>query len=232
MPHYRIQVCQAGCITYCGVNEHATECGVCHLSKNTIPPRFMFYLPIRDRIIRLLQSDIGKFMQYPKLRRPPRPGYMDDIYDGSCFKHFQSIMENDVELIALQVCWDGADLFNHSGKSVWPITWSIMNFPPELRDKLHVGLHCASFDDGSEASVSLFCDELIHLWNNPIVVGSQQYKVCLISAVFDGPAYQKFTKTQGSQALAGCNKCHFPGISFGGAVRFVGYQKCVYVCLL
>jgi hypothetical protein len=230
MPHYKVQVCRGGCITYCGNNSTADACVVCNLRRSSLPMRYMFYLPIRDRIIQLLLSDIGKFMSYPTLRRRPQPGYMDDVYDGTCYKHFQSIMENGVELIAIQVCWDGADLFNHSGKSVWPITWSIMNFPPELRDKLHVGLHCASFDDGSEASVSLFCDELLHLWNNNIIVKGKEYKVCLISAVFDGPAYQKFTKTQGSQALAGCNKCYFPGMSFGGAVRFIGYQRFV-LCL-
>ena len=187
--------------------------------------RYCHYLPIRDRITKIIKSEIGLFLQYPVLRRAPVHGYLDDIYDGSNFKYFNSLMLPGEVLIAIQICWDGADLYNHSGKSIWPVTWSLLNFPPELRDKLHLGMHCASFDDGSEATLSLFCEELLSLWNDPIIFNGKVYKVALISAVFDGKAYDKFTRTTGASAFEGCNKCHFEGVRFGKGVRFVGYQR-------
>jgi hypothetical protein len=30
-------------------------------------------------------------------------------------------------------------MFNFTGSSMWPLCYSIMNFPPSLRDKPHVG---------------------------------------------------------------------------------------------
>ena len=42
--------------------------------------------------------------------------------------------------IYLQLCWDGALLFKfNNGLSMWPLCYSIMNLPPCLRNKLHVG---------------------------------------------------------------------------------------------
>jgi hypothetical protein len=40
----------------------------------------------------------------------------------------------------VQVCWDGADMFNYSGSSMWPLCYSIMSLPPSLRDKSHIGM--------------------------------------------------------------------------------------------
>ncbi len=31
-------------------------------------------------------------------------------------------------------------MFNYSGKSMWPLCYSIMAFPPSLRDKPHIGM--------------------------------------------------------------------------------------------
>jgi len=42
-------------------------------------------------------------------------------------------MADGEELIALQICWDGAEMFNRrTNQSIWTITKSILNFPPEL----------------------------------------------------------------------------------------------------
>ena len=31
-------------------------------------------------------------------------------------------------------------MFNYSGKSMWPLCYSIMTLPPSLRDKPHIGM--------------------------------------------------------------------------------------------
>ena len=51
--------------------------------------------------------------------------------------------------IGIQFCWDGADMFNHSGKVIWPLSISILNFPKDLRDKLNIGLHVVAMCSGN-----------------------------------------------------------------------------------
>jgi len=69
------------------------------------------------------------------------------------------------KIIFIQVCWDGAEVFNNrTDTSMWPLVYSIMSLPPSLRDKPHIGMHLASFDDGSEAALEKFADELDRLW--------------------------------------------------------------------
>ena len=68
-----------------------------------------------------------------------------DIFDSDTYKHFKSLVPRDGQLIFLQVCWDGADMFNYSGKSMWPLCYSIMNFPPCLRDKPHIGMFMSNY---------------------------------------------------------------------------------------
>ncbi len=50
--------------------------------------------------------------------------------------------------IGIQFCWDGADMFNYSMKSIWPLSVSILNFPKELRDKMNIGLHVVAMCSG------------------------------------------------------------------------------------
>ena len=64
--------------------------------------------------------------------------------------------------IYLQIYWDGASMFNFiKGPSMWPLCYSIMNLPPSLRSKMHIGLHVASFCDGAHASQDVMADELL-----------------------------------------------------------------------
>jgi hypothetical protein len=52
------------------------------------------------------------------------------------------------KFVGLTFCWDGADLHEFSGKCIWPLCISIVNFPKDLRDKLNIGLHVVSMCSG------------------------------------------------------------------------------------
>ena len=39
-------------------------------------------------------------------------------------------------------------MFNFSGKSIWPLSVSILNFPKDLRDKLNIGMHVVAMCSG------------------------------------------------------------------------------------
>jgi hypothetical protein len=93
-------------------------------------------------------------------------------------------------------------MFNFSGKSMWPVCYCIMNFPPSLRDKMHIGMHVASFDNGSDAGIEVFTNELVYLWENGIVVNECKYYVCCPQIVMDGRGREKFCNVQVSDVYS------------------------------
>jgi hypothetical protein len=190
--------------------------------------RRMYYCRIRDRIQVFVDGDLRRLFSYPFDRRKPMDGYVDDIYDGSCWQGFQSKLGVGEELIGIQACTDGADMFNYSGKSMWPLAWSIINFPPNLRDKIHLGMHLASFDTGTDAALILFARELLDMWNNPIKQNREPYKtyrLALLQIIADGPGLCKITHTTGASAYHGCNLCDFGGEAFGKGTYCYSYRR-------
>jgi len=174
-------------------------------------------------------------------------------------------------------------MFNYSGKSMWPLCYSIMAFPPSLRDKPHIGMsdamlctymilfhvhvitsyfmymlfyvilctcyymlfhvhfvhvitsyfmymsylgmHVASFDDGSEASLKMLAEELLDLWRNPITVNGYKHIVVLGQILMDDKGRESFCGVQGGTAGAGCNICHFEGRTFKRRQVYDGIRR-------
>lgn len=110
---------------------------------------------------------------------------------------------------------------------MWPLAWSLLNFPPNLRDKFHLGLHLASFDTGSEAALILFARELLDLWENPIICTKthKKYRLAMLQIIADGPGLCKVTKTTGCACLYGCNLCDFNGITYANGVYADAYRR-------
>ena len=161
------------------------------------PVRSVYYMPVEDRLRKLLRSDIRNLFKYPVYRhKSSGDGLVQDFFDSTTYLDFNAIAPDDGEMIYLQVCWDGADMFNHAGKSMWPLCYSILNLPPSLRDKVHVGMHVASFDDGSDAATELFAHELLHLWETGFIVDGRKYYACCPQVVMDGRGREKFCKVQ------------------------------------
>ena len=156
----------------------------------------LYYNCVEDRLRKLLSSDLKNLFDYSNYRPKPSEGVISDIFDTSLFKLFYEKCPNDGKLIYLQVCWDGADMFNFSGKSMWPICYCIMNLPPSLRDKMHVGMHVASFDNGSDAGLEVFTNEMFFLWENGLYVDGCKYYVCCPQIVMDGRGREKFCNVQ------------------------------------
>jgi hypothetical protein len=118
--------------------------------------------------------------------------------------------------IFIQICWDGATMFKFvQGPSMWPLCYSIMNFPPSMRNKVNIGLHVASFCNGAEASQQVLAEELLDLWENPIEVDGDRYYVVVAQILMDGPGRSKYTKCRPTTSFDGCNICCLPGRRFG-----------------
>ena len=137
-------------VPFCGNNRLPPRCIKCRTLKNvkSIDQKYIFYLPLKDRLFKLLISDLSNLFLYPELRNVGSADYIQDTYDGSNWKSFDDLMNFNEKLIGLQWCWDGADSFSFSGKSFWPGCISILNFPLDLRSKLHVGMHVISLCEG------------------------------------------------------------------------------------
>ena len=158
---YLLDTCPSGCRPFWGASAHEhicseEDCGGCRWKYcnadcvNDIgdkicdhkrkPARQFYYLSVRDRIVSLLNSDLRRLFQYESLRHVRNDSdFVEDIYDSTTYKTFSRIIPPNAKLIFLQICWDGADMFSMSGKSMWPLCYSIMNLPPNLRDKPHIG---------------------------------------------------------------------------------------------
>ena len=165
----------------------------------------LYYFSVKERLQRLIESDIGFFLQNPTLRREPIDGYIEDILDGTAWKDIKSLCHYDEILIGIFICWDGVEINNIKNcDSFWPLSYWILNFPVELRYKQYLGLHIALLDLGYYASLDLFFDEMLYLWNNNIIVNNKKYKVAIIGTNFDTRGREKFDNVQGAGSLEGC----------------------------
>ena len=145
-------------------------------------------------------------------RKTDTPGYVEDVLDSPVYEALRIEVPAGGVPIFIQICWDGALMFNAGkGESMWPLCYSIMNLPPCLRNKVHIGMHVATFCKGSTASLDIFSQELLDLWNHPIEVDGKMYYVMVSQIVMDGPGRLKYCKCQGTTALAGCNLCDVTG---------------------
>jgi hypothetical protein len=133
----QVDICIDGCFPFCGPSAHMYNCPDCKKPRyqhccyecvnvetgelicnhKRVPVRVMFYNSIHDRIKYLLDSDMGRLFDYPNHRRGCQEGYVDDVYDGTAWKAFQRELQPGEELIGIQACTDGADMFNFSGES-------------------------------------------------------------------------------------------------------------------
>ena len=156
-------------------------------------------------------------------------GYTEDVYDSPVYTRLKDwLREKDPDgvPIFLQICWDGATMFNFvKGPSMWPLCYSIMNLPPSLRNKVNVGLHVASFCDGAEASQIVLADELMQLIVRPIEVDGIKYYVMVAQALFDGPGRTKYMKLLSTNSLEGCPLCDVDARTWGNRRVYDSWRR-------
>ena len=106
-------------------------------------------------MLAFIKSDLSNFLNYNDVRHTGGNSWYQDVYDGKNWKRFVAEMDDTKheKLLALQWCWDGADVFEFSGKVFWPSCLSILNLPLDLRSKPHIGMHVVSICDGKFASL-------------------------------------------------------------------------------
>ena len=89
---FEISACRRGCCAFIDELVNEEFCPICDKPNDPLENETIYYFPLRDRIGNLLLSDFKKFMSFTKLRRPPNPEFIEDIYDGANWKWFESQM--------------------------------------------------------------------------------------------------------------------------------------------
>ena len=154
--------------------------------------------------------------------------YVDDVLDSPAYQALAKEIPDGGIPIFIQLCWDGAVIYRTVQKeSMWPMTYSIVNFPPSLRNKLHIGMHVLSFDHGSTAALDKCASELLDLYNNPIESNGRKYYVIISQIIMDGQGRCKYCKLEGQRSLSGgCHSCNFKGRAFGPRrTVYDGYRR-------
>jgi hypothetical protein len=62
-------------------------------------------------------------------------------------------------------------------------------------------MHLASFDNGSTAALEMFAEELLDLWNNPIIIDGISHYVIIGQILMDDKGRESFCGVQGSDIL-------------------------------
>lgn len=164
-----IKVCKSGCTPFIGLNLKLKRCPICRNKNGSIKNSMFYYFPVRQRLQLLLTSDLRPFFDYPTTRRAPSPLFSEDTLDGSVWKHLNSLMGTNERLIGVQICWDGVDRFNFSGKSMWPLAYSILNFPSDLRNKLFLGLFVAALCEGNNIETLYYYIYTLYTFKSHII---------------------------------------------------------------
>jgi hypothetical protein len=187
--------CQSGCMSFSGVNANRDTCRICGSSKETA--KLYYYLPVSGRLTHLLQSSLLKgLFEYEKFREL-NEDMINDVFDGTGWKKFTSKMQEDEIFIGIELCWDGTQPFKYGKESMWPITYCILNFPPVIRGKIHLGLHMLGIDDGDHAIWETVVHEFNTLWLQGLLIDNIRYRVAIVRITMDGRGLEFFTKTEG-----------------------------------
>jgi hypothetical protein len=99
---FEISACLKGCCAFIGANVDLEFCPICDRPNDVKVNSIIYYFPLADRLKSLLRSDLKRFFTYSKIRRPPTVGFLEDVYDGSTWKWFESQM--DIARYGLSVC--------------------------------------------------------------------------------------------------------------------------------
>ena len=109
---------------------------------------------------------------------------------------------------------------------MYPLSYKVLNLPPSLRNKVHIGMHLAYLDSESKQCCKILAMELIDLYVNPIVINDTSIHVVVLSETFDGKGYEDWYNVQGCGSIAGCPKCiNFHGTYVSpGRITFEGMR--------
>lgn len=138
-----ILCCPRGCSC---IFSHRANCEICNQSP--LPENFFYFMPLRDKLQRLVDSDLARLLQYDRFRKPPLLNHMDDFLDSEACRNIRAMAKPNHFVIFVEVVIDGALVFNKGMAKMEPVTVSILSLPEPLRHMLHVGMFVTLLQKG------------------------------------------------------------------------------------
>uniref|UniRef100_A0A1J3HIY2 Transposase-associated domain-containing protein n=1 Tax=Noccaea caerulescens TaxID=107243 RepID=A0A1J3HIY2_NOCCA len=145
LPSQMIDVCVDNCMLYWKDDDKLQECRFCHKprykpqgrGRNKVPYQRMWYLPIKDRLRRLYQSERTAGLMRWHADHSQTEGEIRHPSDAKAWKHFQAVhpdFASEKRNVYLGLCTDGFSPFGMSGRqySLWPIILTPYNLPPDM----------------------------------------------------------------------------------------------------
>lgn len=187
------------------------------MMKNSKKNNFLVHFPLEIQIRLILERHFDAIVEY--LNREHIYGKMSDIDDGNLYKKICEENPN-VYILSSTLNLDGAQIYNSSRSSLWPVQLYLNFLPPKIRflseniilSTIYFGpkkpnitnllyILATEFDELEKKMITVY--EKDKFWN---------FVPILIQCVCDLPARAEVQCFKGPTGKNGCSYCHHSGV--------------------
>ena len=236
LPYISYDVCINECVVFRKTSRYdhskLKECPTCgenRFNASRIAKRKFSYYPLGPRLKRMFAtSSISQRLQAHAICTNNDHNTMYDVHDSPLWKKAfteDGFSKGDPRGILLQLCTDGVNPFssNKVNYSMWPIMFSVLNLPKEVRNTYQnimlVGIVPAQVEGKEPKSLDpyleIVVDELLDLSEATFYDGYRKvefaFKIDIFNYVLDYPGLTKVLSAAGPNALQGCMWCEKRG---------------------
>ena len=210
--------------TYIGPVINIDVCPVCNakMTDNSNVGYFLV-LPLENQLIDMFEnSNMSDLIQYSSNRAIRGNDNLEDIYDGISYKSVSQLRDGNIS-----VTWncDGANAFNSSSRSIWPLQCVVNELPYNIRRKhvLLTGLWFGSAKPLMQTFLKPFIDECRRLekygfmWKDKLSKVLVNTKVYLLVCSCDSAARCIIQNIKQYNGKFGCSWCLNPGQAMANA---------------
>lgn len=177
---------------------------------------FIVHFDLVPQIHNILNKYFDVIINY--LNRSQEPDIISDIHDGQLYKNISEKYKH-LHILPLTLNFDGAQIFNSSKNSLWPVQIYMNCLPPNLRfHHDNIIISAIYFGDKKPNIDNLLYPlgtELDELYKKPITIFRNDqfynFQPTVIQCVFDLPARAQAQCFKGPTGQNGCSFCHHPG---------------------
>ncbi|KAK3925612.1 Bifunctional protein Aas [Frankliniella fusca] len=200
----------------------------CHVD-NMNNGHFFVTFPLAEQLKHLLENteNIMDLIHYRETRHK-QDGFISDIFDGEIYS---SLSQNgnflsDLNNMSITFGVDGAQVFESTNNTLWPLIFRINELPPSVRFDFGNSLLGGLWFGKSEPSMPLylkpFVDEINELYENGFTwhspTGRQIRSKCiLLNCVADSKAKPLVQGVKMHNGYWGCGYCNHPGKMYEGS---------------
>lgn len=180
-----------------------------------------------DSIADLLNDNLS-YYEYVVNERVHENGNIRDVYDGRCYREFVQQLPKDEKTRFLTAIFntDGANRFESSRNSIWPVYLMINELPPQTR--MNNLIVFAFFFGREKPEMTAFLDPFVQKMNQYSSEGIEcrikgimrKFKLYAICSCVDAVARAPMQGLKQFNGHHGCNWCLHPGVYEARSMRY------------